>query len=91
LEVNDIGKIYIAGSFGSYINIENAITIGLLPNISISRYVFIGNASITGAKAILKSRDVRDKTVSLSKRIEYVEISAYPNFKKLFTESLYLP
>ncbi len=91
LEVNDIGKIYIAGSFGSYINIENAITIGLLPNISISRYVFIGNASITGAKAILKSRDIRDKTVSLSKRIEYVEISAYPNFKKLFTESLYLP
>lgn len=91
LDVEKISRIFVAGSFGSYLNIDNAITIGLLPEISVTRYVFVGNACITGAKAILRSKDIREKAVALAKKIKYVEISAQPQFKKIFSESLYLP
>lgn len=91
LDVNNVERIYIAGSFGSYLNIENAITIGLLPNIPISRYVFAGNVAIVGAKAMLKSKELREKAAELAKSIDYVEIAAYPEYKKIFIDSLYLP
>lgn len=91
LSEKELARVYVAGSFGSYLNIENAIAIGLLPRVPISRYIFVGNASIVGAKAMLKSREVREKTLSISRRIEYVELATRSEFKEVFVESLYLP
>jgi len=91
LSEEDLSKVFVAGSFGSYINIENAIAIGLLPKIPLSRFVFIGNAAVAGAKAMLKSRDVREKARRLARAIEYVELAAQQEYKKVFIESLYLP
>ena len=50
-------KIYIAGGFGNYLNIENAIFIGLLPDISRDLYEFIGNSSLAGARMALLSHE----------------------------------
>lgn len=90
LAINDVGKIFVAGSFGTYINIDNAIAIGLLPQLPASRYVFVGNTSISGTKAMLISREIREKAIRLSRSIEYIEIATYPEYRKIFTESLYL-
>jgi uncharacterized 2Fe-2S/4Fe-4S cluster protein (DUF4445 family) len=40
---SDIEKIIIAGTFGSKIDIENAVTIGLLPDLPRNRFIFTGN------------------------------------------------
>ncbi|MDP2928982.1 MAG: ASKHA domain-containing protein, partial [Candidatus Omnitrophota bacterium] len=53
----EVKKIYIAGGFGNYLNIENAVFIGLLPDADRSRYEFIGNSSLAGARMSLLSRD----------------------------------
>jgi uncharacterized 2Fe-2S/4Fe-4S cluster protein (DUF4445 family) len=91
LDVEDLSKIFVAGSFGSYLNVENAIAIGLLPKIDIARYQFVGNAAVVGAKAMLKSREFREKAVRIAETTHYIELAAYPEFRKVFMESLYLP
>ncbi|MEM2297496.1 MAG: ASKHA domain-containing protein, partial [Ignisphaera sp.] len=91
LESNDLSRVFVAGSFGSYINMENALTIGLLPNIPISRFIFVGNAAIVGAKAMLKSKEFREKASKIARAIEYVELAAQQEFSRIFMESLYLP
>lgn len=91
LSVNDIQKIYVAGSFGTYMNVENAIAIGLLPKIDIRKIVFVGNTAISGAKMCLKNITIRRYTEELARRVKYIELSAYPSFNKVFIESIPLP
>jgi uncharacterized 2Fe-2S/4Fe-4S cluster protein (DUF4445 family) len=91
LTVEDIGKIYIAGSFGTYINVENAMKVGLLPKTSPGKYIFVGNTAISGAKMALKSTEIRKKFEELAKKIKYLELAAHPLFKQEFMQNLKLP
>ncbi len=91
IEVEDLSKIFIAGSFGNYINIENAITIGLIPRVNINKIVFVGNAAISGAKLALKSVKIRKEAEELARRVKYIELSIDPLFRKVFTENLLFP
>jgi uncharacterized 2Fe-2S/4Fe-4S cluster protein (DUF4445 family) len=91
LSFTDLQNIYIAGSFGTYMNIENAITIGLLPNIDPKKVLFVGNTAISGAKACLKNINVRKKAEVLARKIKYIELSAHPLFNKMFIDSIPLP
>lgn len=88
LSAGALRRVYVAGSFGTYLNVENAVSIGLLPNIDAERFVFVGNAAIVGAKIILKNADVRKRAEALAKKIRYVELSAHPKFKQALLESL---
>jgi ABC-type antimicrobial peptide transport system permease subunit len=60
---SDLRRIYIAGGFGSYINVESAVSIGLLPDIERSLYTYIGNSSLAGARLSLLSREAFLKTL----------------------------
>jgi len=91
LDAEDLSKIYVAGSFGSYLNVENAINIGLLPKVDTFKYQFVGNASVVGAKAMLKSIEFREKAARIAENTQYIELAAHPEFRKVFMESLYLP
>jgi uncharacterized 2Fe-2S/4Fe-4S cluster protein (DUF4445 family) len=91
LTVEDIGKIYIAGSFGTYINVENAMKVGLLPKTSPGKYIFVGNTAISGAKMALKSTEIRKRFEELVKKIKYLELAAHPLFKQEFMQNLKLP
>lgn len=87
----ELKKIYIAGSFGTYINVENAIAVGLLPPVDPKKVEFIGNAAVSGAKICLKNTEIRRRAEELAKKIKYVELSAHPSFNKIFTDSVLLP
>ncbi len=87
----DIKKIYIAGGFGNYLNIENAIFIGLLPDAERSRYEFIGNSSLAGARMSLLSRDAFRKTHEIYKNITYIDLSAENNYMDEYMASLFFP
>ena len=90
-KLEDIKKIYIAGGFGNYLNIENAIFIGLLPDAERDRYEFIGNSSLAGARMSLLSHDASIKTHEIYKNITYIDLSAENNYMDEYVASLFFP
>ncbi len=91
LKFEDIDKIYISGGFGTYLDIEKAIFIGLLPDLPLKKFTFIGNSSITGAKMCLLSRQARLKAKEIAKKMTYIDLSLNPKFMNEYTSTLFLP
>lgn len=91
LNQKDIKKAFIAGGFGTSLNIENAITIGLLPDIDKKIYRFVGNTSIVGARQILLSYEAMKKAEEIAKKITYIELSAEPIYMDEYVSSLFFP
>jgi len=91
LELKDIEKIYLAGGFGNYLNIEKSIWIGLLPDLDRKKFEFIGNSSLAGAKFALLSYEAMMKTREIAKKMTYIELSVDPSFMNEYTGALFLP
>ncbi len=88
---NDIDKIYIAGSFGFYMNPKNAIILGLLPEVDERRIEIVGNTAGSGARVLLKNIEWREKARKLVDRINYVELASEEDFNKVYINALYFP
>ena len=86
-----IEKIFVAGAFGNYLNIENSIIIGLLPDVPSSKVEFVGNAAGSGAIMALISKEEREKTANITRKTKYVELAIDPDFHKELAASMYLP
>jgi uncharacterized 2Fe-2S/4Fe-4S cluster protein (DUF4445 family) len=91
LEFGQIKKIFIAGGFGTYIDVANAINIGLLPDIDKSRFIFVGNSSLAGARQILLSYEAMKKANDLAKKITYFELSVDPGYMDEYMAALFFP
>ncbi len=87
----DIDKVFIAGAFGNYIDVQNARFIGMYPEIDISKVEIVGNAAGTGARMALLSKTMRSLSETISKRCNYVELAAKKNFQSIYLNSTYLP
>jgi len=87
----DLEKIYVAGGFGNYLNVEKAIFIGLLPDVEPERVQFIGNSSLTGARMGLLSRHALERAKTVAKQMTYFELSVDPKFYDEFVAALFLP
>ncbi len=90
-DISEVKKIYIAGGFGNYLNIENSIFIGLLPDIDRSIYEFIGNSSLAGARMSLVSREAFDKIESIYKNITYLDLGSEPDYMDEYVAALFFP
>ena len=88
---SDLKCVYAAGAFGTYVDAEAAITIGMYPDIPVERIRFIGNAAGSGARMALKSVDSRRLAEELSRRVEYVELAAERDFQSEFAKAMFLP
>jgi len=73
VSLQDIDKIYLSGAFGNFINIGNAIIIGLLPKVDHHKIVKIGNGALAGARKILLSREKREEAEQVARKIEHVK------------------
>lgn len=91
LKEEDFDRVFIAGAFGNYIDLENARVIGLIPDIPIDKVEFVGNTAIVGAKMALISTDAREKANKISEKVRYVELAADPNFNREFAEATLIP
>lgn len=91
LSFDKLEKIYVAGGFGSYLNVEKAIGIGLLPDIPRERIEFVGNSSLMGARMVLLSYHAFEKAISISQSITNIELSKFAPFADEYMASLYLP
>lgn len=88
LKKDDIDEVLLAGSFGSLMDTDNALAIGLIPYISSGKIFSIGNAAGRGAIKLLLSEDMRNIAESLSQKVHYVELSAQHSFSEAFTKSM---
>jgi uncharacterized 2Fe-2S/4Fe-4S cluster protein (DUF4445 family) len=91
LTFNELNKIYVAGGFGNYLDIDKAVGIGLLPDIPRQRIEFIGNSSLMGARMALVSSYAFEKAISISQEITNVELSHFAPFADEYMAALYLP
>ncbi len=91
LDFDDMDKIYIAGGFGNYIDLRKAILLGLLPDMSVDKFVFIGNGSLTGAKTVLLSCEMMDRAAEINKKLTYVELSVNKDFFDEFSSASFIP
>lgn len=88
ISLSQIDQVYLAGAFGNNINIRNAIRIGLLPDIPIEKFAFIGNGSLEGGALFLLSQIAEDEVIKISKDIEHIELANNSNFRDLFIHSM---
>jgi uncharacterized 2Fe-2S/4Fe-4S cluster protein (DUF4445 family) len=91
LSLKDIHKVYIGGTFGSYIDPESAVTIGMLPDVPLGLYAAHGNTSLEGATRVLLSAKARDRAYWIRDRITYVELNVNQEFMNLFSAAKFLP
>jgi uncharacterized 2Fe-2S/4Fe-4S cluster protein (DUF4445 family) len=91
LQLADVERVFIAGAFGQYINIEKAIQIGLLPDMPWDRFHYLGNTSVLGAFHSLVSRPARRRVLELAQKMTYLELSADNTFYDQFMSALFLP
>jgi uncharacterized 2Fe-2S/4Fe-4S cluster protein (DUF4445 family) len=83
--------VLIGGAFGKYINLEKAIQIGMLPDMPLERFRFLGNTSALGAYTALVCPDMRSEVAEIAKRMTYLELSADNTFYDEFTKAMFLP
>jgi uncharacterized 2Fe-2S/4Fe-4S cluster protein (DUF4445 family) len=91
LTVDDLQHMQIAGGIGSGIDIEKAITIGMLPKLPLEEFSYIGNSSLTGACAMLISDEATEKVFELAHNMTYMELSTHPGYMEEFVASCFIP
>lgn len=91
LKPENLDMLMIAGNFGSYLDIENAITIGLLPDMDRNKIKFIGNGSLLGAKLVSFSNELLDDSEKIARMMTNIELSENMNFMDNYIAALFLP
>ena len=87
----DFEQAIIAGAFGSNINIEKSITIGLLPDLPPDKFIFIGNGSLLGARLTSFSTDLLDDARRVAQMMTNLELSENVDFMNNYMAALFLP
>ncbi|HOV80450.1 MAG TPA: ASKHA domain-containing protein [Bacillota bacterium] len=87
----DIDRVIIAGGFGRNIRIKDAVSIGLLPDIPLEKYKYVGNSAVKGAKTVLLHRQAREWIDDIAGRITYIELSTGNDFMEEFISALFIP
>ena len=91
LEIGMIERIFLAGGFGSYVDLEKAMTIGLLPEMDTEKISFIGNSSLLGARMSAMTNRIRLDVVDVTRKMTNFELSETPSYMDNYVASLFLP
>jgi uncharacterized 2Fe-2S/4Fe-4S cluster protein (DUF4445 family) len=91
VDIADVEQFLVGGAFGQFINVEKAIQIGLLPDLPVERFRFLGNTSALGAYIALLAVDARREVGEIAGRMTYLELSADNSFMDEYTSALFLP
>jgi len=89
--VEALDRVIIAGAFGSFINLEHAVTIGLLPDIPREKFLFIGNSSLKGARLAATDRRLFERSKEIARAMTNVELSEDPTYMDNFMAALFFP
>jgi uncharacterized 2Fe-2S/4Fe-4S cluster protein (DUF4445 family) len=89
IAASDVDQVIIAGAFGTYIDVESAMRIGLLPRLPLECVSQVGNAAGTGARLALISRAQRQQAQALAERVRYIELARTPRFARSYAQAMY--
>jgi uncharacterized 2Fe-2S/4Fe-4S cluster protein (DUF4445 family) len=91
LNVSMIDRMIITGGFGQYLDLEKAVSIGLLPDINRDKFAYLGNSSIGGAYMALLSEDYRKEALNICNKMTYIDFSSNSRFMDEFTSATFIP
>lgn len=91
IDFSQITNIYIAGGFGRHLDVENAIHIGLLPDLDRHKFHYVGNSSLLGALLVLMSDRNRETVENFIDKITYLELNTEPRYMNEYTGALFIP
>lgn len=80
LNMEDVGRFYVAGAFGTHINKESGVTIGMYPDIDREKIISPGNTSLIGARQMLLNRSNEKEAAHILEQMEYVQFGAVEDF-----------
>jgi len=90
-KLEDIETIYLAGGFGNFLNVRQAVTIGMLPDLEAEKIQFVGNTSIAGAKTVLLSREALRTAEQIATSMTYFDLMSHTGYMEEFVRASFLP
>jgi uncharacterized 2Fe-2S/4Fe-4S cluster protein (DUF4445 family) len=87
----EVQDVIIAGAFGSFLNLDSALDVGLLPRLPNARYRQVGNAAGAGARSVLRSTAERARARRIATSTGYLELTTLPGFQARFAKAMALP
>jgi len=91
LGIEKLNKVILAGAFGTYINTEAAMILGMFPDCDLKNVYAVGNAAGDGARIALLNRDKRVDAEEIAKEVDYIELTTEKDFQKEFIDALSIP
>ncbi len=91
LSLNDIQRVILAGGFGSFVDLDKAMTIGLLPEMDTDRVTYLGNGSLLGAKLSSLTNRIRRDVVEVVRKMTNFELSETASYMDNYIAALFLP
>ena len=88
INCDKLEAFYIAGGFGSFINIESAVKVGLIPPDALKKVIFCGNSAGIGATMILQNRHFIKTTESIAKKAQCIELSVNEYFMNKYISNM---
>jgi uncharacterized 2Fe-2S/4Fe-4S cluster protein (DUF4445 family) len=89
--VEEVDKVLLAGAFGSYIDKEASMVIGMFPDCDLKKVKAIGNAAGDGARIALLNRKKREEANVTARKIQYIELTVDPDFQTEFMRAMHFP
>ncbi len=89
--LEEVEEVIIAGAFGSFLDIQNGIAMGLFPKLPHASYRQVGNAAVLGAKWMLISKEARHRAQAITDQTTYQELTTYPKFSRHFALGMLFP
>jgi uncharacterized 2Fe-2S/4Fe-4S cluster protein (DUF4445 family) len=89
--ISEVDKVILAGAFGSYIDREASMVIGMFPDCDLEKVVAVGNAAGDGARIALLNKEMRSEANEVASRIKYIELTIDPDFQTEFMRAMYFP
>lgn len=91
MPIDVLENIYVAGGIGTNLDITNAIALGMLPDIPVDKYYYIGNSSMQGCYLALTLTEGKDKIREISQNMTYMELSVHPTYMDEFISACFIP
>ncbi|PVV85240.1 DUF4445 domain-containing protein [Dehalogenimonas alkenigignens] len=91
LSFDKLDKVIVAGTFGSHLDVEDAVTVGLLPDIDREKFVFVGNSSLLGTRLSSFSTELIEAGKRVARLVTNIELSENADFMENYTASMFLP
>jgi uncharacterized 2Fe-2S/4Fe-4S cluster protein (DUF4445 family) len=91
LGVDRLDSVILAGGFGSYVDPERAMILGMFPDCDLKRVISVGNAAGDGARIALLNREKREEADRIARGVGYIELTVFPEFTMEFAEAMFFP